>query len=502
MFIVCFGMSATWTNYGGNITATPHAIVEPKSLDDLRKIVEKARAEGRTVRGVGDGHSFSSVAVTDGYLVRTQSYGLPLPLMPLRPDVNSSNLVHVEAGMTIRNCINTLRKMIPPKGLHNMGSYTGQALIGAISTGTHGSGWKLGPLANAVRSVTMVAGDGRAYRIEPTNGISDPGGVPDDITLIQDDSVFDGVVVAMGSLGLVYSLVLDVRDDYALVERRQVTTWNTVRPILHTGHDMFTKFRHQEVLINPYETDGHHTAVITTRRERIPSDDLDVQANRENPWQVIANLLPWHAMNVIATLMKSDASTIPGFLDSGLRTLKGMFGSRYDAVLSLGIDAVDGYASEVAVPFESTADAVDIIIDEAKTYRSEAPSESVAWRYYLTSPFSLRFVAPSSQMMAPQYNRLTTMIEIPCVSFPGTGVTAESVRLLNRIHRRLITDVGARLHWGLEFDALTAQDISTMYPRYNEWLAIRERFDPDRVFENRWSSRVLFGGSGGVISGG
>ena len=46
-----------------------HEIVAPASEAEVAALVERAAREGRTVRPVGSGHSFSPLVATDGYVV-------------------------------------------------------------------------------------------------------------------------------------------------------------------------------------------------------------------------------------------------------------------------------------------------------------------------------------------------------------------------------------------------------------------------------------------------
>jgi len=47
-----------------------------------------------------------------------------------------------------------------------------------------------------------------------------------------------------------------------------------------------------------------------------------------------------------------------------------------------------------------------------------------------------------------------------------------------------------RPHWG-KVHTRTAADLAPAYPRFEEFLAVRDRLDPDRVFANAYLRRVL-----------
>ena len=63
----------TWSNWSGNQTAHPSAIIEPADLDALKTRMKTAPGP---VRVVGAGHSFTPVAATDGTLLKLDRMGL------------------------------------------------------------------------------------------------------------------------------------------------------------------------------------------------------------------------------------------------------------------------------------------------------------------------------------------------------------------------------------------------------------------------------------------
>jgi FAD/FMN-containing dehydrogenase len=49
---------------------------------------------------------------------------------------------------------------------------------------------------------------------------------------------------------------------------------------------------------------------------------------------------------------------------------------------------------------------------------------------------------------------------------------------------------GGRPHWG-KMHTCSADDLALVYPRWDEFIALRDRLDPDRVFGNDHLARVL-----------
>ena len=184
----------------------------------------------------------------------------------------ASSLFCAESGITIKDLNNALNKA--GRALANMGAYDGQTLAGAISTSTHGTGIRLGPIASSVRSLVLVSENKTVYQIEPTKGITEPkrsAQVKPDIVLKQDDEWFNSNVVAMGCMWLIYSYTLEVMPAYYPQESRVLDTWEGLTS--RTGKDSLSSWladpgvRHFEVDVNPYAVAGVHSCVKVIRRE-------------------------------------------------------------------------------------------------------------------------------------------------------------------------------------------------------------------------------------------
>ena len=54
----------------------------------------------------------------------------------------------------------------------------------------------------------------------------------------------------------------------------------------------------------------------------------------------------------------------------------------------------------------------------------------------------------------------------------------------------ILREAGGRPHWG-KVHTRSAADLAPVYPRFDDFLALRERLDPDRVFANAYLRQVL-----------
>jgi len=454
--------------------------VEPGSLDELVELVRRAERAGTTVRMVGAGHSWSDVALTDGYLVepRRLSGLLDLDDGTLRDDVPRSTLARVLGGTHLSQLNPALERQ--GQALMNMGGYDAQTIGGVIATSTHGSGLRWGPFPDMVRSLDLVVAGGEVVRVEPTSGMTDPARFSPPRTLIQDDDTFLAAVCGIGSLGLVHSLVIEVREKFWLNEVRTLSTWEEVRDTL-TPAGILGEGDHYELFLNPYAgDDGRHRLLVTRRADCPEPVDLPEDKLERHPLTELEASLPitWF------------------FLRLAARFLPGIVADRFDGLLNDMAD--DGYANvsykvfnigeanhlpaysmELGVSLEGNRhlECIDRLLAIAAERRKQ---ERIAH----TSPIALRFVAPSRAFASMMHERPTMMIEL--IMIVGTR---GGERLLAGYEERL-ADLDVRPHWG-QINALTPERVSQLYPRWADWLAVRRRFNASGVFDSPFTARVV-----------
>jgi alditol oxidase len=168
------------TNWAGNVSFHARMFAEPASLSELCAIV----AHADRVRALGTGHSFSPIADTTGTQVSLA--GLP-PLMEID---SASRRVRVGGGVRYTELAPRLNAA--GFALSNLASLPHISVAGACTTATHGSGAGNGNLATAVAGLEMVTATG------------------DLIEMGRDHPDFCGAVVALGRLGIVSALTLDL----------------------------------------------------------------------------------------------------------------------------------------------------------------------------------------------------------------------------------------------------------------------------------------------------
>src|SRR5580658_8926548 len=142
----------TWRNWAGNVTATPARWATPRTEAEISASVNDAAGAGLQLRALGSGHSFTPAAATDGLALDLSGWaGI------IAADTRSG-LVTVRSGTTLR----ALNAGLAPLGLAlaNLGDIDVQTVAGALATGTHGTGARLGGMATQIEALDLVLADG------------------------------------------------------------------------------------------------------------------------------------------------------------------------------------------------------------------------------------------------------------------------------------------------------------------------------------------------------
>jgi xylitol oxidase len=173
-------------NWADNHTFSAGRIHRPASIDEVRRLV----ARSPRIHAVGARHSFNGVADSPGELIDLRDID---PGFRIDPEHRT---VTVGAATNYGVLAAHLHRM--GWALHNMASLPHVSVAGAVATGTHGSGDRLGNLATAVAALEIVCATG------------------DVTTIRRGDPGFDGVVVALGALGIVTRVTLDIEPAFTM----------------------------------------------------------------------------------------------------------------------------------------------------------------------------------------------------------------------------------------------------------------------------------------------
>lgn len=169
-------------NWAGNYTYAAASVHHPDTIERLQELVRGSTK----VRALGTRHSFNSIADSSGVLVSLSKLDRVTTLDSER------RAVTIEGGVRYGE----LGAYLHREGfaLPNLASLPHISVAGACATATHGSGERNGNLATAVSAMTLVNATGERVVVSRE----------------ADGEQFEGMIIALGALGVVVSLTLDV----------------------------------------------------------------------------------------------------------------------------------------------------------------------------------------------------------------------------------------------------------------------------------------------------
>jgi hypothetical protein len=464
-----------WSNLATNHQVNPAGHVSPDSLQELVTIVEEAERLGKGVRAVGTSWSNSDVAVSPAYVVETDRLnGVLTDVLSTSLNARAAGrqLVHVEAGIKLHQLNDFLDSR--NLALKTMGGASGQSLAGVLSTGAHGMDIEdgRGTIPDMVRAVHLVGPGGVQHWIEPSQGLTEKAalgqalGLPG-ANIHYDDDWFNSVLVAVGSMGIIYSAIIEVDPQYDLVSTTEAVDWLDMKAKLRKG-DPFKNNRGVQVVINPYPSGGSRQCYLTTRRQA-PFSGLPGPGGALPPWLLEG------VSSVLMTTLTANRNLIP-ITVNGLTSQQQPVGTVQATGHVVMGDAKPppalGLAVEIA--FDATnpryLEFVDAALDILKSaYEGPDARGYLGW-------ISLRFQGRSRAYLSAQHaTGRTCTVEFAAVwrttgAFGG-GVWPDTPVLLALIEAEG-RKFGGIQHWGM-FDHLNSSDVTRAYPRLNAWRRVR-----------------------------
>ncbi len=524
----------TWENTIHKERVQPLQYIIPTTKEKVIEIVKTAEANGHMVRAVGKGHSFSDVANATDVLVDTLGLDKELTLETdtFKAGTPTDVMYCCEGGMLVKD----LNKNLDDIGLAipTMAAFDQETIYGAIATSTHGTGIRVPGMSDMLKSMDMVAAGGKVYRLEPTNGITDPEKFKQkhsDITLIQDDDKFHSTVVGFGLMGIVYSVVLEVKKTFYLKQRLWITNWSTLKPKLldrsffHEIDPEGTKAPGDEptraqFFFNPYQTHRpwdhngpDHTCCVQVQTEITKEEYDKLIAEEPKKERKLHDFIEEILTNggydgthtdtiagldketpaaelpeaLLVAFMNKYPEMTPIIIDLSLVVLlsgSGKIGKSY-IVMNQGklVFKNSGYSVE---PGFGVDDANNFVQGVEKIM--EVAGKSAESHEYLSSPNCARFVQPSHAYMSPEYsenNIPTCMVDVPAV----LGTMGDD-QMMDRMQKALM-GVGAKPHWGKICNLVNGRDlISKMYPKFQQFLDTVAFFNPNGTFNSEFSYRT------------
>jgi L-gulonolactone oxidase len=425
-----------WSNWAGNQRCAPRSIERPGSEDEVADLVRKAAAAGERVKVVGAGHSFTPIACTDGRLLDLRRCA------QVRSVDSATGRVTIGAGITLEQLNDELQR----RGLAmaNLGDIAYQSIAGATSTATHGTGLAFGNLSSQIVGLRLVTADGSVLECDRD----------------QNADVFDAARVGLGALGIVTSVTLQCVPAFNL---HAVEEPAPVDDCTANWDDLIGQHDHYEFFWVP------HTRWALTKTNTRTHDPVEPRPSLR-AWRD-DYLLTNYAFGLSCRIGRRWPRLVPTIA----KQIPNVGRSEYTDIswkVFASPRLVKFYETEWAVPVEVVPEALE---------RVRRLVEEIGLSVYF--PVEVRAAAGDDIPLSTAYGRDTGYIA--CHVYKGATYDQYFQGV-----ERIMGDYGGRPHWG-KMHFLDAERLSERYPRWDEFVALRNRLDPDGVFANSYLERVL-----------
>ncbi|MBF4512456.1 FAD-binding protein [Plantibacter sp. VKM Ac-2885] len=433
------GKTTAWTNWARTERAWPVRVERPDSVGAVQRLVRAAAGAGLPIKAVGAGHSFTGIAVAPGVLLELDALsGL------VRVD-RERNRVTLRAGTRLHD----IPRLLEPFGLAmpNLGDIDRQSVAGAISTGTHGTGSAFGGIATQVVGVTMVTADGELLTSDAE----------------QEPELLPALALGLGALGILVEVTLQCVPAFVLhaVERPE-----PLDELLPELLDRAAAVDHFEFYWFP-----HTTTALTKTNHRLPGDAPTRPLRPVAKW-VDDTLLA----NGVYRVLCNTGVVAPAIVPRVNRLADRLVGDREFTDRSTRVfttsRTVRFVEMEYAVPLEHLPTAFA---------RIRALIEERGWR--ISFPIEVRVAAADELWLSTASGRATGYVAVHRFFREDPGEYFRAVEAI-------MIELGGRPHWGKRHGR-DASSLRGVYPRFDEFVRLRDRLDPGRLFGNRYLARVL-----------
>ncbi|MGW6576926.1 D-arabinono-1,4-lactone oxidase [Streptomyces sp. NPDC054945] len=426
-----------WHNWAGNVTATPARTVTPTSVGELQETVRRAAEDGLRVKAVGTGHSFTAAAATDGVLVRPQA------LTGIRSIDRAAGTVTVAAGTVMKD----MNQALAAAGLSltNMGDIMEQTVSGATSTGTHGTGRDSASIAAQIRGLELVTADGRLLTCSEK----------------ENPEVFAAARLGIGALGIVTAITFAVEPMFFLTAREEPMAFDRVTAEFE---EHFAENEHFEFYWFP------HTGNCNTKRNN-RSQGPAAPPGPVSAW-IEDELLSNGLFQAVNSLGRAVPATIPSIARVASRALSARTYTDIPYKVFTSPRRVRFVEMEYALPRGE-------VVEALRELRAMVDRSGLR----ISFPVEVRTAPADDVTLSTASGRETAYIAVhmyKSTPYHAYFTAAEAI----------FTAHGGRPHWG-KVHTRDAGYFAEAYPRFGEFVALRDRLDPDRVFGNDYLRRVL-----------
>ncbi len=426
----------TWKNWAHTFEEKPEKVFYPKTIEEVCSLVKDAKEHRKKIRVIGAGHSFTELARTNEWLVS-------LDLLSGIEDIDEDELTAtVYAGTRLHEIGEELGKR--GYAQENLGDINVQSIAGAISTGTHGTGIQFGNVSSQVIALTFVTADGEVITTSKT----------------ENQSYFHASLVSLGTFGIIVKVKLKMIKAPIYEYRSDKVKF---QQLIKDLPDYINNNRHFEFYMFPYSDLVQVKTMNITEKQ---PQSLSFH-HFKNLW--LENYL-FYFLSTISKWIPKTSSTISKISALGV------------GKASVVSESFNLFATPRLVRFREMEYCIPI--EHFQKAIREVKEKIETERFQVHFPIECRVVKGDDIWLSPSYQRNSAYIAFHMykgMDYEHYFASMEEIMLRYE----------GRPHWG-KMHTRTKEDLSNIYPKFQEFCEIRKQLDPNNMFLNDYLQELLY----------
>ena len=426
-----------WHNWSCGVSCKPKASVAPKDEMELAAAIRTAVAP---VRVPGTGHSFTPVCASDGTLIDLSAFSGLRRVDAFAPTATFGAATPLWA----------FGPALHPHGLalKNMGDIDRQTLGGVVGTGTHGTGAELKSFSGEVAGFDLMLANGQVLTCNAQ----------------ENAEVFAAGRCSLGMLGVMTEITMHVRPAYRLAEKNVLLSPDALfrdldRLVAENRHFEFFWFPYADRAVCKALNETDEPAPVPRTPEEMRERGERSSAD-ERAFAAINKVLPFASV-----LLKPSHRLFSRLMPGGDRV-------RWSHEAFPSPRTVRFNEMEYAVPRDKGPACLKDIVAAIR-----------AQKITTGFPIEYRTVAADDVWLSPFFERDSATIAVHQYHRVDTTTLFSACETIFRRYE-------GRSHWGKRHTR-SAAELEMLYPKFNEFRALRRSLDPKGKFLNSYL-RAMF----------
>jgi hypothetical protein len=445
----------------------------------FQQLIAEAIQTKTPLRSLGAGWSWPKIAtVKNGVMMDTKPLNTTFTItqQSVLPTYagDISKLLFAQCG----NGVWELSQQLRSKGLSlkTSGASNGQTIVGAMSTGAHGSTFDVGAVQDYIVGMHIIVSPTRHIWLERKSApiVSDAFILKLNTELLRDDDLFNSALVSFGSFGIIHGVMVEVENVF-LIEayRRRMPYDATLKALMQTLDFSNANLPcgderpfHLSIALNPY--DMKNGAYVSTFYKRIYHDDY-IKATPNDAGIGPGDDAPCFIGKITDVVPALVPVIVNKLIGSAMAPFEKQFGTLGEIFNNTDLHG-KLLSSAIGIPLDQVSRVTDLLFEINK---SDGPFAGV---------FAYRFIKKSPALLAFTHFDFTCILELD-------GAFSETTQnFYTAVWKRLDAEqIPYTFHWG-KVNEMDFKKIKAMYGNdVDKWIAARnELLDIDslKVFTN------------------